>query len=148
MVESGVVIVKKPLQLNILEARMQKMKYQKMRKKGGQTEEEKAPNLQMNTNGYYSMDFLWEKLSQNDIVPEKTEKQLNWNKSDEDTQKQKLREFQDKFKLEMDGEIWKEMAKDILHKRKVLDIVWHKQSQKIMEINKLVINPSCFYWDS
>lgn len=144
----GVVVVKKPLQLNILEARMQKLQYQKMRKKGGQTEEEGVPNLQANTNGYYSMDFLWNKLSQNDIVPDKEEKLLNWNKLDEDVQKTKLREFLDKFKMNMDSEIWKEMVKDVMHKRKTLNITWHKKSQKIMEIGKLVINPSCYYWDS
>lgn len=148
--DDDIVVVKKPLQLNILEARMQKMQYQKMRKKGGQTEEEKAPNLQTqsNTNGYYSMDFLWDKLAQNDVIREESEKLLNWNKLDDNMQKQKLRDFLDKFKPDMEIEIWKEMAKDVMHKRKILNIIWHKQSQKIMEIEKLIINPSCFYWDS
>jgi len=140
---------KKPLQIGILEARMQKLQYQKMRKKGGQTEEEKAPNLQTvsNTNGYFSMDFLWKKLAQNDEENPVEEKLLNWNKLDDEVQKQKLKEFLDKFKINMDTEIWKEMYKDVLKKRNELDINWHKQSQKIMEINGLIINPSCFYWD-
>lgn len=143
--------MRKPLQLNILEARMQKMQYQKMRKKGGQTEEEKAPNLQTqsNTNGYYSMDFLWDKLSQNNVVvEEETKKLLNWNKLDEEMQRQKLRDFLEKFKGDMDKEIWKEMVKDVLHRRRLINVIWHKQSQKIIEIEKLIINPSCFYWDS
>ena len=141
---------KKPLQIGILEARMQKLQYQKMRKKGGQTEEEKAPNLQTvsNTNGYFSMDFLWKKLAQNDEENPVEEKLLNWNKLDDEVQKQKLKEFLDKFKINMDTEIWKEMVKDVMHKRNTISVVWHKQSQKILEISNLVINPSCFYWDS
>jgi len=138
---------KKPLQLNILEARMQKLQYQKLKKKGEQTEQTINLQTQSNTNGYFSMDYLFNKLAENDVEEKVEIKLLNWNKLDEETQKQKLRDFLEKFKNDMEYSVWKEMSKDVLKKRNELDINWHKQSQKIMEINGLIINPSCFYWD-
>ena len=138
---------KKHMQVNILESRMMKLQYQKMKKKGGQTEE-KAPNLQTQTSSYYSMDFLWEKLKQNDEVTGGEDTFKRWNQLDIEEKKDKVNQFLQKFKIEMNDEIWKAMCTDVIEKLEQLDVVWHKQSQKVMEINKLIINPSCFYWDT
>ena len=137
---------KKHMQVNILESRMMKLQYQKMKKKGGQPGE-KLPNLQTQTSGYYSMDFLWQKLKQNDEAnTEDTFKR--WNQLELGEKEEKIKQFLEKFKMQMEEETWKVMYIDVIAKVEQLDIVWHKQSQKVMEINHLVINPSCFYWDT
>ena len=142
---------KKSMQVSILEGRMQKLKYEKLRKKGGQTEEEKPINLQnrSTTGGYYSMNFLWEKLGENDI-PTEDVKLKSWKQLNEDEQKQKITDFIGNFKSDMENQIWKEMFKDVLKKYLSNDLTvnFHKNSQKIMEIEKLVINPSCYYWNT
>lgn len=140
---------KKSIQVSILEGRLQKLKYEKLRKKGGQTEEDKPINLQnrSTTGGYYSIDFLWEKLGENDI-PVEDVKLRNWKQLKEDEQKQKIVDFIGNFKSDMNFEVWKEMQKDILRRFSDLSINWHKNSQKILEIEKLVINPSCYYWNN
>ena len=58
-----------------------------------------------------------------------------------------MQEFLNKFKKEMDEEIWFEMSKDVFRNLKTTTITWHKNSQKIMEIPNLVINQSCFFWN-
>jgi hypothetical protein len=50
-------------------------------------------------------------------------------------------------------DVWDEFQTDILKKLKAKYFVsrtiinWHKNSQSILEINSLVIHPSCFYWE-
>ena len=143
-------IYKKPMQMKILEGRIHKLKYEKLRKKGEQIDEEKLPNLQTqilpSPYGYYTLDYLLDKLKEND-APVNEIKLYTWRQLSEETQKIKMQEFLNKFKKEMDEEIWFEMSKDVFRNLKTMTITWHKNSQKIMEIPNLVINQSCFFWN-
>jgi len=147
---------RKHMQVNILEARMQKLQYIKLRRKGGALDEEESDqkNLQsLNTNGYYSLDQLWTRLEANDAAREVDEpKMKTWRQLTEDEQRDKLKEFTDKFKELMDAEVWKELRKELFKQLKDGNfnngqINWHKGTQKILEISGLVINPACFYWN-
>ena len=70
-----------------------------------------------------------------------------------DEQKEKLIAFAEKFRMTMDKDVWDEFQKDLIKKLKAKYFVsrpiinWHKNSQSILEINSLVIHPSCFYWN-
>jgi len=152
----GPVLEKKSMQINIFEARMQKMNYIKMRRKGiALDEENETKNLQtINSSGYYTIDDLWDKLSANDISREKNEpKNKSWRQLTEDEQKAALKEFMDKFKDEMDVEVWRELRRDLVKHLREGDfnnntvINWHRGTQKIIQVNSLVINPACFYWN-
>ena len=145
---------KKMMQVSILEARIKKMQYIKMRRKGEKTEEESngEDNLQsINSGGYYPLEQLWEKLNANDIICD-DEKKKSWRVLTEDEKKEHLKEFAEKFKDLMDPEVWKEMRRDLIKQLKDGNfdnnnvINWHKGTQKILEISGLVINPACFYW--
>lgn len=148
---------KLPMQINILKSRLQKMNYVKMRRKGMKLENEETEqkNLQnINNVSYFTVDQLMEKLSANDKVETVDEtKHKTWRQLTEDEQKEKLKAFTEKFKDQMDPEIWKELRKDLMKNLKDGNfanstiINWHKGSQKILEINGLVINPVCFYWN-
>lgn len=147
---------KKNMQVSILDARLQKMQYLKLRRKGAALDEENAEkNLQtVNSSGYYPLEHLWEKLSENDSVRGDDEpKQKTWRQLSEDEQIEKMREFSEKFKDLMDPEVWKELKKDLMKHLKEgyfltsTTINWHKGTQKILEIPGLVINPACFYWN-
>jgi len=149
-------VEKKHIQVNILETRMKKLQYIKLRRKGGALEEEEGDqkNLQSaNINGYYSIDQLWEKLDANDVSKSDETKMKNWRQLSDDEQKTKIKEFTDRFKEMMEPEVWKELRKQLV--KQLLDgdfsnnstINWHKGTQKILEISGLVINPSCFYWN-
>lgn len=93
-----------------------------------------------------------DKLSENDTV-DQTNKLKAWRQLTPDEQKDKLIIFAEKFKMTMDNDVWEQFQKDILKKLKEkyfvsrLIINWHKNSQSILEINSLVIHPSCFYWE-
>lgn len=93
-----------------------------------------------------------EKLSENDTVDE-SDKLKAWRQLTLDEQKDKLITFAEKFKMTMDTDVWDEFQKDLFKKLKAkyfvsrLIINWHKNSQSILEINSLVIHPSCFYWE-
>jgi len=145
---------KKPIQVSILEARMQKLQYVRLRRKGAKTDEEELcgtdRNLQSaNAVGYYSLEQLMGKLSSNEEkeIDEKTWKQLSMYEK-----KEKLKEFLKKFKDSMNSEIYNELKKDVFMKLKEGrfensgQLIWHKGSQKILEVKQLMINPSCFYW--
>jgi hypothetical protein len=76
-----------------------------------------------------------------------------WRQLTPDEQKEKLVSFAEKFKMTMDTDVWEEFQKDLIKKLKAKYFVsrpiinWHKNSQSILEINSLVIHPSCFYWE-
>jgi hypothetical protein len=148
-----VAVDKPPIQGTILQARMKKMQFMKVLRKGISIDDDKETNLQIaKTNGYYSYNQLMDKLSENDTVDE-TDKLKAWRKLTYDEQKEKLIAFAEKFRMTMDKDVWDEFQKDILKKLKEKYFVgssiinWHKNSQSILEINGLVINPSCFYWN-
>jgi len=148
------VAVDKPsIQGTILQARMKKMQFMKVLRKGISIDDDKETNLQTaKTNGYYSYNQLMDKLSENDTVDE-ADKLKAWRQLSQDEQKDKLIAFAEKFKTTMDTDVWEEFQKDILKKLKEkyfvsrIIINWHKNSQSILEINSLVIHPSCFYWE-
>jgi predicted transcriptional regulator len=146
------------MQMKILEGRMQKLKYEKLRKKGenevegaaGGTEEDVKTNLQKygSSVGYYTIDNLLDRLKQNDVVPiEEEKKPLSWKDLSEDDQKLKMREFILQFRSGMEEDVWVEMSKDVFRNMKTIPITWHKKSQKILEIPNLVIHQSCFFWN-
>jgi len=148
-----VVVDKPPIQGTILQARMKKMQFMKVLRKGISIDNDQETNLQTaKTSGYYSYNQLMEKLSENDTVDE-NDKLRAWKQLTYDEQKQKLIDFTEKFKMMMDTDIWEQCQKDILKKLKTKYFVssqiinWHKNSQSILEINNLVIHPSCFYWN-
>lgn len=93
-----------------------------------------------------------EKLSENDTVDE-ADKLKAWRQLSLDEQKEKLVAFAEKFRMIMDKDVWDEFQKDLIKKLKTKYFVsssiinWHKNSQSILEINNLVIHPSCFYWE-
>jgi len=95
---------------------------------------------------------LMDKLSENDTVDE-ADKLKAWRQLTPDEQKDKLIAFAEKFKTTMDKDVWDEFQKDLFKKLKAKYFVgssiinWHKNSQSILEINSLVIHPSCFYWE-
>jgi hypothetical protein len=148
-----VAVDKPPIQGTILQARMKKMQFMKVLRKGISIDDDKETNLQIaKTNGYYSYNQLMDKLSENDTVDE-ADKLKAWRQLSLDEQKEKLITFAEKFKMTMDKDVWDEFQTDILKKLKAKYFVgssiinWHKNSQSILEINGLVINPSCFYWN-
>ena len=125
----------------------------KVLRKGISIDNDQETNLQnTKTNGYYSYNQLMDKLSENDTVDE-TDKLKVWRQLTPDEQKEKLIIFAEKFKMTMDNDVWDEFQKDIIKKLKAKYFVsrpminWHKNSQSILEINNLVIHPSCFYWN-
>ena len=147
------------MQMKILEGKMQKLKYEKLRKKGKNmenstdststsTEEDIKSNLQKygSSIGYYTLENLLDKLKEND-VPEDDKKLLNWKELSENEQKIKMRDFLQQFKSGMEEAIWVEMSKDVFRNLKIITITWHKKSQKIVEIPNLVIHQSCFFWN-
>jgi hypothetical protein len=147
------------MQMKILEGRMQKLKYEKLRKKGKNmenstdststsTEEDIKSNLQKygSSIGYYTLENLLDKLKEND-VPKDDKKLLNWKELSENEQKIKMRDFLQQFKSGMEEAIWVEMSKDVFRNLKIITITWHKKSQKIVEIPNLVIHQSCFFWN-
>lgn len=148
------VVVDKPsIQGTILQARMKKMQFMKVLRKGISIDDDKETNLQTaKTNGYYSYNQLMDKLSENDTVDE-ADKLKAWRQLSQDEQKDKLIAFAEKFKTTMDKDVWDEFYNDILKKLRAkyflgsTIINWHKNSQSILEINSLVIHPSCFYWE-
>lgn len=148
------VVVDKPsIQGTILQARMKKMQFMKVLRKGISIDDDQEMNLQTaKTSGYYSYNNLMEKLSENDTVDE-SDKLKAWRKLTLDEQKDKLIAFAEKFKMTMDTDVWEEFQKDILKKLREKYFLsssiinWHKNSQSILEINSLVIHPSCFYWN-
>jgi hypothetical protein len=146
------------MQMKILEGRMHKLKYERLRKKGEKieagnapiTEEDAKNNLQKYSSsiGHYTLDNLLERLKQNDVVPTEEEKKPpSWKDLSEDEQKRKMREFLQQFKSGMEEDIWVEMSKDVFKNMKTIPIIWHKKSQKILEIPNLVIHQSCFFWN-
>jgi hypothetical protein len=146
------------MQMKILEGRMHKLKYERLRKKGEKieagdapiTEEDAKNNLQKYSSsiGHYTLENLLERLKQNDVVSTEEEKKpLSWKDLSEDEQKRKMREFIQQFKSEMEEDIWVEMSKDVFRNMKTIPIIWHKKSQKILEIPNLVIHQSCFFWN-
>ena len=148
-----VAVDKPPIQGTILQARMKKMQFMKVLRKGISIDDEKETNLQTaKTSGYYSYNNLMEKLSENDTVDE-SDKLKAWRQLTPDEQKDKLITFAEKFKMTMDTDVWDEFQKDLIKKLKAKYFVgssiinWHKNSQSILEINNLVIHPSCFYWN-
>ena len=148
-----VAVDKPPIQGTILQARMKKMQFMKVLRKGISIDDDQEMNLQTaKTSGYYSYNQLMDKLSENDTVDE-ADKLKVWRKLTPDEQKDKLIAFAEKFKMTMDKDVWDEFQKDIIKKLKEKYFIgssiinWHKNSQSILEINGLVINPSCFYWN-
>jgi len=146
------------MQMKILEGRMQKLKNERLRKKGEKleasgtliTEEDAKNNLQKygSSVGYYTIDNLLDRLKHNDIVSiEEEKKPLSWKDLSEDDQKRKMREFLQQFRSDMEEDIWVEMSKDVFRNMKTIPITWHKKSQKILEIPDLVIHQSCFFWN-
>jgi len=146
------------MQMKILEGRMQKLKYERLRKKGEKleaggspiTEEDAKNNLQKygSSVGYYTIDNLLERLKQNDVPPiEEEKKPPSWKDLSEEDQKRKMREFLQQFKSDMEEDIWLEMSKDVFRNMKTIPITWAKKSQKILEIPNLVIHQSCFFWN-
>ena len=146
------------MQMKILEGRMQKLKYERLRKKGEKleaggipiTEEDAKNNLQKygSSVGYYTIDNLLERLKQNDVVlTEEEKKPPSWKDLSEEDQKRKMREFIQQFKSDMEEDIWLEMSKDVFRNMKTIPITWAKKSQKILEIPNLVIHQSCFFWN-
>ena len=148
-----VAVDKPPIQGTILQARMKKMQFMKVLRKGISIDDDQETNLQTTkTSGYYSYNQLMDKLSENDSV-DQANKLKAWRQLTPDEQKDKLIIFAEKFKMTMDNDVWEQFQKDILKKLKEkyfvsrLIINWHKNSQSILEINSLVIHPSCFYWE-
>ena len=148
-----VVVDKPPIQGTILQARMKKMQFMKVLRKGISIDDDQEANLQTaKTNGYYSYNQLMDKLSENDTVDE-ADKLKAWRQLSQDEQKDKLIAFAEKFKTTMDKDVWDEFQKDLFKKLKAKYFLgssiinWHKNSQSILEINSLVIHPSCFYWE-
>ena len=148
-----VAVDKPPIQGTILQARMKKMQFMKVLRKGISIDDDQETNLQTTkTSGYYSYNQLMDKLSENDTV-DQANKLKAWRQLTPDEQKDKLKIFAEKFKMTMDNDVWEQFQKDILKKLKEkyfvsrLIINWHKNSQSILEINSLVIHPSCFYWE-
>ena len=148
-----VAVDKPPIQGTILQERMKKMQFMKVLRKGISIDDDQETNLQTSkTSGYYSYNNLMEKLSANDTVDE-SDKLKAWRQLTPDEQKEKLITFAEKFKMTMDTDVWDEFQKDLIKKLKAkyfvsrLIINWHKNSQSILEINSLVIHPSCFYWE-
>ena len=149
------------MQMKILEGRMHKLKYEKLRKKGEKieagdssctaiTEEDTKNNLQKYSSsiGHYTLENLLERLKQNDVVLTEDEKKPpSWKDLSEDDQKRKMREFLQQFRSGMEEDIWVEMSKDVFRNMKTIPITWHKRSQKILEIPNLVIHQSCFFWN-
>jgi len=146
------------MQMKILEGRMQKLKNERLRKKGEKleaggipiTEEDAKNNLQKygSSVGYYTIDNLLDRLKYNDVVSvEEEKKPLSWKDLSEDDQKRKMREFIQQFKSDMEEDIWVEMSKDVFRNMKTIPITWAKKSQKILEIPNLVIHQSCFFWN-
>ena len=146
------------MQMKILEGRMHKLKYERLRKKGEKieagdapiTEEDAKINLQKygSSVGYYTIDNLLERLKQNDVVSiEEEKKPLSWKDLSEDDQKLKMREFLLQFRSGMEEDVWVEMSKDVFRNMKTIPITWAKKSQKILEIPNLVIHQSCFFWN-
>jgi hypothetical protein len=146
------------MQMKILEGRMHKLKYERLRKKGEKieaggdpiTEEDAKNNLQKFSSsiGYYTIDNLLDRLKKNDVISSEEEKKpLSWKDLSEDDQKRKMREFLYQFKSGMEDDIWLEMSKDVFRNMKTIPITWHKKSQKILEIPNLVIHQSCFFWN-
>lgn len=146
------------MQMKILEGRMHKLKYERLRKKGEKieaggasiTEEDAKNNLQKYSSsiGYYTLDNLLDRLKQNDVVPaEEDKKPPSWKDLSEDDQKRKMREFLQQFRSGMEEDIWVEMSKDVFRNMKTIPITWAKKSQKILEIPNLVIHQSCFFWN-
>lgn len=146
------------MQMKILEARMHKLKYERLRKKGEKieaggapiTEEDAKNNLQKYSSsiGHYTLDNLLERLKQNDVaLTEEEKKPPSWKDLSEDEQKRKMREFLQQFRSGMEEDIWVEMSKDVFRNMKTIPITWAKKSQKILEIPNLVIHQSCFFWN-
>ena len=146
------------MQMKILEGRMQKLKYERLRKKGEKleaggtpiTEEDAKINLQKygSSVGYYTIDNLLERLKQNDVpLTEEEKKPPSWKDLSEEDQKRKMREFLQQFKSDMEEDIWLEMSKDVFRNMKTIPITWARKSQKILEIPNLVIHQSCFFWN-
>jgi hypothetical protein len=146
------------MQMKILEARMHKLKYERLRKKGEKieaggapiTEEDAKNNLQKYSSsiGHYTLDNLLERLKQNDVaLTEEEKKPPNWKDLSEEDQKRKMREFLLQFRSGMEEDIWVEMSKDVFRNMKTIPITWAKKSQKILEIPNLVIHQSCFFWN-
>jgi predicted transcriptional regulator len=146
------------MQMKILEGRMHKLKYERLRKKGEKieagdapiTEEDAKNNLQKYSSsiGHYTLDNLLDRLKQNDVVlTEEEKKPISWKDLSEDEQKRKMREFLQQFRSGMEEDIWLEMSKDVFRNMKTIPIIWHKKSQKILEIPNLVIHQSCFFWN-
>jgi hypothetical protein len=146
------------MQMKILEGRMHKLKYERLRKKGEKieaggapiTEEDAKNNLQKYSSsiGHYTLDNLLERLKQNDVVQAEDEKKPpSWKDLSEDNQKLKMREFLQEFRSGMEEDIWVEMSKDVFRNMKTIPITWAKKSQKILEIPNLVIHQSCFFWN-
>lgn len=144
------------MQMKILEGRMQKLKYERLRKKGEKpvegsgTEEDNKINLQKygSSVGYYTLNNLLDRLQQNDVVPNDEEKKPpHWKDLTEDDQKRKMRDFLQQFRSGMEEDIWMEMSKDVFRNIRTIPITWHKKSQKILEIPNLVIHQSCFFWN-
>jgi hypothetical protein len=144
---------KPPIQGTILQARMKKMQFMKVLRKGISIDDDQETNLQTTkTSGYYSFNHLMDKLSQNDTVDD-ADKLKAWRQLTPEEQRDKLITFAEKFKMTMNNDVWEEFQKDILKKLKAKYFMsrpiinWHKNSQSILEINSLVIHPSCFYWE-
>jgi hypothetical protein len=145
------------MQMKILEGRMQKLKYERLRKKGdnevegvtGSTEEDTKINLQKygSSVGYYTIDNLLDRLKNNDVLPTEEKKPPSWKDLSEEDQKRKMREFLQQFRSGMEEDIWVEMSKDVFRNMKTIPITWAKKSQKILEIPNLVIHQSCFFWN-
>jgi hypothetical protein len=146
------------MQMKILEGRMHKLKYERLRKKGEKieagnapiTEEDAKNNLQKYSSsiGHYTLDNLLERLKKNDVaLIEDEKKPPSWKDLSEEDQKCKMREFLLQFKSGMEEDIWIEMSKDVFRNMKTIPITWAKKSQKILEIPNLVIHQSCFFWN-
>ena len=149
------------MQMKILEGKMQKLKYEKLRKKGenidatGGTTVSTATGAPEDTNlqkfgssiGYYTVDNLLDRLKANDAPEDTTIKLLNWKDLPEEDQKRKMRDFLQNFKSDMEEDIWVEMSKDVYRNNTTISITWHKKSQKLLEIPNLVIHQSCFFWN-
>jgi hypothetical protein len=148
------IIDKAPIQATILQSRMKKMQYMKVLRNGISIEDNDTDiNLQLKNSNYYSYNNLLEKLRVNDIENDDEIEIKSWKQLTFDEQKIKIIEFAEKFKNIMDKEVWEQFKKDIIKKLKNKYFItnsvinWHKKSQSILEIDKLVINPACFYWE-
>jgi len=144
------------MQVNILQAKLRKLKYMRLRRKGDAPEEEEGStqNLQARgSNTYYPLEQLWEKLGQNDLAEHVEEKQKTWRQLTPEEQVEHLKIFTDRFKNDMVPEVWRDMRKNLLDEHtngkfedgKIID--WNRKSQKIVMIKGLVINGECFWWE-